>query len=399
MSRPAVRQRSRGQGCGASYGNGYLGGVTAPIQRDSSEQAELPDLPFPSTSIEELLRSFVKALRAHQLYLPNNPIYKAAIDAVRDAFVPVWEETDELVFDVHGDAGALVRAPGVAGEREDLGQSAVAVLQGRRARADAPQGIRGDRTGQAPHDPAAGAQGVAGRRRPADAPLGAGLPVPAVSVRGPRPGVGGAPRGRRRAAPAPVARGGPRGQRGDRRGLHGGVGHRRGQHGRFRLHPLLPGREGDRLPAGGDYPGVRHRPAAVDRRHAVRHLRIATGHGRAQRSGGSRRDPDDLPPRWRTSTDRGVSPPRSPGGGAAREGGHAGASGPAVADHGAAEPARPVGPAAPGPGREQRASAGRGPRGTVRAAARRGPRHDLLLARAPAESAAPSACWSRRHRG
>ncbi len=72
--------------------------MTAPIQRDSSEQAELPDLPFPSTSIEELLRSFVKALRAHQLYLPNNPIYKAALDAVRGAFAPVWDETDELVL-------------------------------------------------------------------------------------------------------------------------------------------------------------------------------------------------------------------------------------------------------------------------------------------------------------
>lgn len=72
--------------------------MTAPIQRVSSEQAELPDLPFPSASIEELLRSFVKALRAHQLYLPNNPIYKAAIDTVRGAFAPVWEETDELVF-------------------------------------------------------------------------------------------------------------------------------------------------------------------------------------------------------------------------------------------------------------------------------------------------------------
>ncbi len=72
--------------------------MTAPIQRDSSDQAELPDLPFPSTSVEELLRSFVKALRAHQLYLPNNPIYKAAIDTVRSAFAPVWEETDELVL-------------------------------------------------------------------------------------------------------------------------------------------------------------------------------------------------------------------------------------------------------------------------------------------------------------
>ncbi|OYV67208.1 MAG: hypothetical protein B7Z72_10020 [Gemmatimonadetes bacterium 21-71-4] len=45
-----------------------------------------------------MLRSFMKALRAHQLYLPNNPIYKSAIDTVRNAFAPVWDQTDDLVF-------------------------------------------------------------------------------------------------------------------------------------------------------------------------------------------------------------------------------------------------------------------------------------------------------------
>ena len=44
------------------------------------------------------MRAFVKALRAHQLYLPNNPIYKAALDTVRNAFAPVWGETDELAL-------------------------------------------------------------------------------------------------------------------------------------------------------------------------------------------------------------------------------------------------------------------------------------------------------------
>ncbi len=72
--------------------------MTAPNPRNSKEQAELPELPFSSTPVEELLKSFIKALRAHQLYLPNNPIYKAALDAVRNAFNPVWEETDELVL-------------------------------------------------------------------------------------------------------------------------------------------------------------------------------------------------------------------------------------------------------------------------------------------------------------
>lgn len=56
------------------------------------------DLPFPSAPIEELLRLFVKAIRAHQLYLPNNPIYKGAVDSVRAAFAPVWQQTDEFAL-------------------------------------------------------------------------------------------------------------------------------------------------------------------------------------------------------------------------------------------------------------------------------------------------------------
>lgn len=52
--------------------------------------------PFPPAPVEELLRLFGKAVRAHQLYLPNNPVYRSAIDAVRAAFQPIWRETDEL---------------------------------------------------------------------------------------------------------------------------------------------------------------------------------------------------------------------------------------------------------------------------------------------------------------
>ncbi|HEV7991341.1 MAG TPA: HEAT repeat domain-containing protein [Gemmatimonadaceae bacterium] len=54
--------------------------------------------PFEPTLVEELLRLFGKAARAHQLYLPNNPVYKSAHDALRTGFAPVWAETDELVL-------------------------------------------------------------------------------------------------------------------------------------------------------------------------------------------------------------------------------------------------------------------------------------------------------------
>ncbi len=48
--------------------------------------------------VEELLRLFGKAARAHQLYLPNNPVYQAAQDTLRAAFLPIWESSDELVL-------------------------------------------------------------------------------------------------------------------------------------------------------------------------------------------------------------------------------------------------------------------------------------------------------------
>jgi hypothetical protein len=45
-------------------------------------------------------RVLVKAARAHQLYLHNNPTYLRALEIARAAFAPIWEVTDELVFDV-----------------------------------------------------------------------------------------------------------------------------------------------------------------------------------------------------------------------------------------------------------------------------------------------------------
>lgn len=67
--------------------------MTVPVQ--SAEHVEPPFAPGP---VEELLRLFTRAVRAHQLYLPNNPVYKGAIDAVRGAFAPIWQHTGELTL-------------------------------------------------------------------------------------------------------------------------------------------------------------------------------------------------------------------------------------------------------------------------------------------------------------
>ena len=66
--------------------------TVTPTTGDTGQQ----ELPFPSAPIEALLQLFVKAVRAHQLYLPNNPIYKGAIDAMRGSFAPVWQHTEDF---------------------------------------------------------------------------------------------------------------------------------------------------------------------------------------------------------------------------------------------------------------------------------------------------------------
>ena len=71
---------------------------TSALSANPGLNPEPMELPFAPAPIEELLRLVMKAARAHQLYLPNNPIYRAAIDTLRAGFGPVWKETDELVL-------------------------------------------------------------------------------------------------------------------------------------------------------------------------------------------------------------------------------------------------------------------------------------------------------------
>ncbi|HSA57120.1 MAG TPA: HEAT repeat domain-containing protein [Gemmatimonadaceae bacterium] len=59
-----------------------------------------PEPPFNIALVEEMLRLLSRAVRAHQLYLHNNPTYLRALDLLRNAFVPIWTHTDTLLFDV-----------------------------------------------------------------------------------------------------------------------------------------------------------------------------------------------------------------------------------------------------------------------------------------------------------
>jgi len=58
------------------------------------------ELALPPAQVEELLSLVGKALRAVQLYLPNNPVYQRAIENVRGACRKIWESTEDLALEV-----------------------------------------------------------------------------------------------------------------------------------------------------------------------------------------------------------------------------------------------------------------------------------------------------------
>jgi len=55
---------------------------------------------LPPSQVADLIASLVKALRAFQMYLPNNPIHQRASQHVQAAFAPIWSWTDEITLTV-----------------------------------------------------------------------------------------------------------------------------------------------------------------------------------------------------------------------------------------------------------------------------------------------------------
>ncbi len=55
---------------------------------------------FPSVVVEDMLRLLDKAVRAHQLYLPNNPMYVRSIELLATSFAAIWKETEEIALSV-----------------------------------------------------------------------------------------------------------------------------------------------------------------------------------------------------------------------------------------------------------------------------------------------------------
>jgi len=69
--------------------------MTTSVSANTGED-ELDEPSFPVNYVTDLLKAFVKAVRAHQLYLPNNPMHARSLETVREAFAALWQQTDEL---------------------------------------------------------------------------------------------------------------------------------------------------------------------------------------------------------------------------------------------------------------------------------------------------------------
>jgi len=63
-------------------------------------QPEVQPTTVPTAQVVELMAAMVKALRAFQIYLPNNPIHQRAVQNVQAACTPIWAGTDELVLNI-----------------------------------------------------------------------------------------------------------------------------------------------------------------------------------------------------------------------------------------------------------------------------------------------------------
>jgi hypothetical protein len=74
--------------------------VTSPSLRRTVTGLRAIDLPQGYAAVEELMRNMVKAVRAQQLYMPNNPMHQAALDTLRANFAAVWQNPPELVIGV-----------------------------------------------------------------------------------------------------------------------------------------------------------------------------------------------------------------------------------------------------------------------------------------------------------
>ncbi|HEY7567014.1 MAG TPA: HEAT repeat domain-containing protein [Gemmatimonadaceae bacterium] len=73
--------------------------LSAVVAANAPNEA-LPEPPFAVALVNELISHLTRAIRAHQLYLHNNPTYLRAIESARGAFRAVWAHAEEIAFEI-----------------------------------------------------------------------------------------------------------------------------------------------------------------------------------------------------------------------------------------------------------------------------------------------------------
>jgi len=64
------------------------------------EDNELDEPSFPILYVTDLLKAFVKAMRAHQLYMANNPMHARSLESVKHAFDEIWKQAPRIELQV-----------------------------------------------------------------------------------------------------------------------------------------------------------------------------------------------------------------------------------------------------------------------------------------------------------
>ena len=74
--------------------------MTSPVTEPTQEPGSVEPPPFAAAIVTDVLKTFSKAVRAHALYLPNNPMHARSMEAARAAFQGLWQQTEEIVLQV-----------------------------------------------------------------------------------------------------------------------------------------------------------------------------------------------------------------------------------------------------------------------------------------------------------
>lgn len=67
---------------------------------DTQAEDLIEEPPVPPAVVEDVLRVFDKAIKAYQLYLPNNAAHQKAMAAAKAAIAPLWDQMGSLVLQV-----------------------------------------------------------------------------------------------------------------------------------------------------------------------------------------------------------------------------------------------------------------------------------------------------------